>query len=213
MADKNEVIQWVSPEGRLINGSLFEKDTYKDAKSGREGEPAYKAEMAFDDGDEIAELEDMIVQAIVDEWGDAAEKDYDDGKIESPLHDGDELAKRKEDKNKPGDAYKGKVVIRASTKFNAEGVDGPGGVYVADTNAEALAFTDRARVYNGCMGKVVVTISPWSIDKRRGVTLYLKGFQLTGPGERLRSGSSVAGAFKPVEGGASKEGGRRRRKG
>lgn len=213
--------QVVTPEGRLINHALFEKDAYKDPSTGAESKPRYKAEMAFDPAD-VEDLENAIVDAAVEEWGDKAEAEYDNGQIDSPIIDGDAIAKDRESRGKKGDAYKGKLVVRASTQFNKDGADAPGGVFVAGMDGEELPFTERNKVYNGCMGRLAVIPKAYSIPgrtgqpPRRGITLYLTGFMLTGEGERLASGSPAAGAFKPLakQGGAADSGGgRRRRKG
>jgi len=206
----------LTPIGRLINHALFEKDKYVDSH-GNEAKPAYKVEMAFDP-DDLKDLEDAIVNDAVAKWGASAEKEYDDGLINSPILDGDVLAKAREAKGKKGDAYAGKLVIRAATHFNADRQDAPGGVYVAGDDGKALDFTQRGTVYRGCMGMALVEINLYEAigrDGRPGVNLYLMGFQWTGEGERLVS-NSAAGAFKPVgrtasddEGGSS----RRRRAG
>jgi len=208
-----EKTQILTPVGRLINHALFEKDKFVDAK-GNEGKPSYKIEMAFDP-DDLKDLEDAIVDACVTKWGASAEKDYDEGKINSPILDGDDLAAKRVAKGKQGDAYVGKLVIRASTQFNLDGQDAPGGVYVAGDDGNALDFTQRGTVYQGCMGMALIEVNcydPIGRDGKPGVNLYLKGFQWTGEGERLVS-NSAAGAFKPVGRTASNdEGGSSRRR-
>lgn len=197
--------------GRLINGSLFDKDVFKDEK-GREGTPSYKIEMAFDGDDAIAELEQAIVEAAVAKWGKKAEKDYDDGKIRSPILIGDDLAKARVEKGKKGDAYAGKLIIRASTQFNKNGDDAPGGVYVCDENAAEVDFANRGKVYNGSYGVAVVT--PTAYDGvgggPDGVTLYLQGYQFVKDGERLR-GAGASDLFKPMLSEGSEAKGRRKR--
>lgn len=201
----------MTPEGRLVNGSLFEKDTYKDEK-GREAIPSYKIEMAFDDGDAISDIEDVIVATAVETWGERAEDMYENGDIRSPLLDGDAMAQKREKRGKPGDAYAGKVIIRAHTIYNKHGEDAPGGVYVADENAEELAFDKRGKVYNGSYGVAVVQASTFEIDGKKGVSLYLNGYQFVKDGEPLR-GSGVAAMFQPLskpDAGSEKKGRRRR---
>lgn len=207
MSDKL-IIQ--TPVGRVINHSLWEKDAYKDER-GREAKPQYKIELAFDP-DDIEEFENKVVEAAEAKWGASAGKDYDDGKIRSPIIEGDVIADDREKRGKKGDAYRGKVVIRASTAFNKHGEDGPGGVYVCDENAEEIDFASRDKIYRGCYGIAIVELSPYTVDRQDGVTLYLKGFQFVKDGDRL-SGDGVAGLFKPMaapsSGGESQ--GRRRR--
>ena len=190
----------MTPVGRLVNASLWVKDTYKDEK-GREATPQYKIEMAFEPKD-INDLEDAVVAAAIEEWGAGAEKDYDNGTIRSPIIDGDQLADERVKRGKAGDAYKGKVVLRANTQFNRHGEDGPGGIYVCDEKAEAIDFANQSKVYPGSYGIAVINISPYSVDRQRGVKLYLAGYQFVKDGERLRS-NDVAGIFKPMIGGGT----------
>ena len=128
---KQEVEIFTLPEGRVINCALFEKDVYVNPK-GEAGKPSYKIEIAFDPDDVEGEdtFEDKLIDFAIEKWGDGAEEDFLDGKIRNPFLDGDKLAKRREANEKPGDAYKGKLVIRAHTLFNRDGRDGPGGIAV-----------------------------------------------------------------------------------
>ena len=208
---KSEKVRIQTAVGRLIHSALFEKDVYKNEK-GQEGKPVYRVELAFDGDEDVKELEDAVVDAAVAEWGDKAADEYWDGKIASPIHTGDDLAAKREKKGKSGDAYRGKLVIRASTQFNKNGDDAPGGTYVCDENAVELDFAERGKVYNGCYGIAVVEPSAYTVSGERGVTLYLQGFQFVKDGERLR-GISASSLFKPLAApsAATESKGRRRR--
>lgn len=205
MVETNRI---TTPVGRLVNGSLFEKDVFKDER-GREATPSYKIEMAFDEAD-IEALENAVVEAATAEWGEGAEKSYEDGDIRSPILDGDEMAKKRQEKGKSGDAYEGKVVVRASTIYNRHGEDAPGGVYVCDENAKELDFADRGKVYNGCYGIAALAPQAYSIDGRKGVTFYLQGFQFVKDGEPLR-GVDPSSLFTATVSDKSEGKGRRRR--
>lgn len=205
MAAKRELIQGYSPKGRVINASLFEKDVYTDPK-GREGKPSYKIEMAFDPADVTGEgtpenptLEDLVIKAATKEWGNTQQviDDVLNDVIENPLIDGNKLKAKREAKGKPGDAYGDKIVVRASTVYNADGADAPGGIYVCDEEAKRVEPANRGAIYNGCYGIAHLTFSAWSIDERRGVTVYLGGFQKVADGERLASVDKST-LFKPV---------------
>lgn len=210
MADSNETVKIETPMGRLINNSFNVKDVYTNAK-GQDGVPSYKAEMVFDP-DDLEEFEAAIVDVCVDEWGADAEDEYWDGDIRSPIREGNELADDREERGKSGDAYRDKLVIRAHSVFNKFGEDAPGGIYVCGPDAEELDDTERGKlVRNGCFGKMNVTLSPYKVDRQRGVTLYLNGFQYMEEGERL-GGSDPSSLFKPaVSKGSSKGKGRRKR--
>lgn len=192
---KSEIEKILLPEGRLINSALFEKETYTNEK-GEEGKPKYKVEIAFTPAD-LAEVEQKIIDAAVAEWGTDAEKEYDNGELTSPLLDGDRLAKNRERKGKAGEAYVGKLVIRASTGFNKNGQDGPGGVYVADETAKEVAFNEKHTVYNGCYGRAVVTISTYNDKGKNALNFYLVAFQKTRDGEPLRASTDYSTLFQP----------------
>ena len=208
------------PIGRLINQSVFKRDVYTDAK-GVEGKPKYKVEMAFNDESDVEAMEDLLFDAAVAEWGDAGEKAFNDGDMILPLKDGDELAKRREDKGKEGTAYKGTTVIRADTMFNANGDEGPGGIRVYGPDLTILdPVTDMDQIYAGSFGRAGVKIGayeredPRSGQKIKAFKFYLVAYQKTDDGEKLTSSADHSTLFEPV---ARQEGEgttrRRRRKG
>lgn len=215
MAEKAKNKQINLPEGTLINFALFERDAYKDPDTGVEGEPYYKAEVAIPRKYEkniLGEIEDAAYEAFGDEGADAVV----DGEIRLPFIDGDELADDRAERGKPGDAYRGCVVVRASTAFNIEGDKGPGGVEVYNEDVELLEATsqqDRKEIYAGCKVIVRVTISFFKLKDKRdkkdypfgyGCKLYLVAVQKVGDGERLAQGSDSKSAFKPVGGGTKR---------
>lgn len=205
MSKDDEVREKALPEGRVINSSLFARDIYKDAVTGKEGFPSYKIELAFDPDDVEGEgtIEDHLIDAAIEAWGDGAEDDFLDGKIRSPLLDGDKLAARREKNGKPGDAYKGKKVIRAHTKFNKHGEDGPGGIQVWDETVEEITPAQQEQIYAGCFGIAAVTIGTYMDKDRDGeevpsLMFYLSAFQKTKEGERLVTPKDTSSLFKPV---------------
>ena len=201
-----------TPEGRLINNSVFAKDIYKDPVTQKEGEPSYKLELAFEAG-ALDDLDEELGRAAEANWGAGAYDEYWDGKIRSPILSGDELAKRREARGKTGEAYAGMDVIRAHTQFNEFGADAPGGIFVigpdAKTRIEAVA---QQEIYNGCYGCARLTIDTYieSNTQRRALMFYLNAFQKTRNGDPLFTQQDHAGAFKPV-GGGGEEGAKRRR--
>ncbi len=216
---KQEVEIFTLPEGRVINCALFEKDIYVNLK-GEAGKPSYKIEIAFDPADVEGEdtFEDKLIDAAVEKWGDGAEADFLDGKIRTPFLDGDKMAAKRERNEKPGDAYKGKLVIRPHTLFNRDGRDGPGGIAVwndgADGEVGPIEPMQADQVYPGCYGKVAITINTYEDnDGESCLMLYLSAFQKTRDGDRLLTPRDTSKLFEPVgrkKGEASK---RRTRKG
>ena len=203
---KKETIQVMLPEGRVINESLFEMDVYTDEKTEKEGTPKYKVELAFDPKDVTGEgtVEDDLIEAACLEWGDPAEQEFLDGKIKSPFLVGDKLAARREAKGKEGDAYKGKLVVRADTIFNLNGQKGaPGGIQVLDENVKPIGMLQRAAIYSGMFGQALVTISCYTKtnddgDEVKAMKFYLTAFQKTKDGDKLGGSSDHSSAFKPV---------------
>jgi hypothetical protein len=188
-----------TPEGRLINNSVFTKDIYKDPTTGKEGVPSYKIEMAFEEG-VLEKIDEELAQAAKAKWGAGAYDEYFDAKIRSPILDGDELVKRREDRGKAGDAYAGMDVIRAHTQFNQFGADALGGIAVFGPDVKPIEPAAQQDIYNGCYGCARLTIDSYieSNTQRRALMFYLNAFQKTRDGDRLVAQQDHAGAFKPV---------------
>lgn len=211
MANK-DVESAVLPRARLINHSLFEMDAYTDPRTGKAGEPKYKVEVAFEDNeanyDAVMKILEDAAEAI---WGDKA---FVNGELREdialPIIQGDDIAKKRERKGKPSDAYKGMLVIRADTKFNADGVEGVGGIAVYDEAVKRVTIDRRNEIYNGCYVEVAVRASGYvNNDGDDALKFYLQAVQKVGDGERLTSPADHSTLFKPVE---RQEGERRERR-
>jgi len=207
--EKEPKKQIVLPIGRMINGSLFERDAFND-----KAEPAYKIEVAFDEIPEA--LEDEIFEEVAKGHKldfDKVIKLYESGDLKTPFLDGDKLASKREKKGKPGDAYKGKTVIRAKTKYDRNGSDSTNeGVAVYDEEVNLLEKVSggAAQIYNGCYVQPVVTVNTYETDDGDyAFSFYLVAVQKTGDGEKLTSPADHSNLFKPV--GRQASGGGRRR--
>ena len=188
-----------TPEGRLINESLFEKDKFDDKAT-----PSYKMELAIDNDADFEALEEALYQAAVAEWGEeVVDKEWNADEILLPFKDGDTMATRREEKGKPGDAYKGKTVIRAHTIYNKDGSNGPGGIQVYDTDLSEIGAVNRSAIYSGCYGEAGVTVGCY-IDSRtdaHALMFYLVVFHKTkdcADDERLVTAADHSKLFKPV---------------
>ena len=204
---EQEKIEVVTPEGRLIHENLFEKDKFDEKAIA-----SYKIEMAFDNLDAV---EDALAKAALQKWGRGSDQLYLDNKIMDPILDGDELARRREENGKNGDAYKGKLVIRAHTIFNVDGTDGPGGICVYAPDVSKIMPVDRAKVYPGCYGCAKLVIGTYQDSKthQNALMFYLQAFQMTKDGERLIAAADHSKAFKPVGRTEGESGGRRKARG
>lgn len=214
MTEKKEVDHIVTPEGRVINSSLFVKDQFNDKAT-----PSYKLELAFDP-DDSQELEVKLAAFAVDTWGAGAEDDYWNNKIISPVKDGNVYAKNREADGKPFDAYTDKMIIRPHTIYNFDGTDGPGGIRVTDPANENIETINSGEIYNGCYGRAVVTIKAYvkvtdDGSKVNALTFYLHAFQKMRDGEKLATAADASKLFKPVgrDTSSGESEGRRRRKG
>lgn len=198
----------VLPEGRLINQALFVRDQYND-----QSKPSYKVEIAFDEADlEEAGVFDALADAVAEEFGDAV---ADEGTYIDPILDGDELAAKRAAKDKPGDAYEGKLVIRAATIYNLNGIEGEGGIQVFQPNGEPLEAAAQGEIYGGCYGKAAVRIGVYTDSRTQepGAKFFLCAFQKTKDGEKLATGGDYSNLFKPVGRDKGKGSSRRSRKG
>jgi len=192
------------PEGRLINHSLFVKDQFN-----KKAVPSYKIEMAYEAG-VLDDFYEDLLDAAVDRWGEGADKDDD---LVIPILDGDKLARKREKKDKPGDAYKGMEILRANTQFNKHGEDDDGGICVYDLDTSEIGAGSKGKIYQGCYGHMACTIGTYeNNDGDNALTLYLVAFQKSKDGEKLITPKDHSKLFKPV-GRKASGGGRRSRKG
>jgi len=210
-AEETKTVETFTISGRMINGSLFVKDAY-DEKS----VPSYKIEIAVkgtaDTNPALAELEDRLLDFADGKWGKGAGDDPD---LVLPLLDGNVLARKREKKNKEGDAYKGTTVIRANTIYNKDGIDGPGGIQVFDEDVQEITPARSGDIYPGCEVEIAVTLSGYEDNQgNNAIKFYLSAVQKIADGEKLVKAADRSSLFKPVGrtgGGAPAGEGRRRR--
>ena len=191
----------LTPEGRLGNNSLYEKDSYKDPSTGAESTPKYKAELYLEQDNALNKLWDAIFECGVEGSG-LSEEDLEaaieQGWFSIPLKNGDTVKADREARGKNGDAMGGKEILRASTAFNANGDNAPGGVYVVDEDNKPIEWDRRSKVYNGCFMVLSVTFEYYKHGKNQGVVAYLNGAQYTRDGGE-RIGQDESALFAPVQ--------------
>ena len=193
MTKQKEKKTILTPVGRLINESLFEKSQFDEKAT-----PVYTLEMAFS-WDDAQVLDEELAAHAVEKWGAGAADDYFDYRIISPILDGDKLAARREENGKPGEAYRGLAVVRAKTLYNKDGQDAPGGIQVYSPEVEEIGPANRQEIYPGCWGQAALKIATY--DDRGGdhaLMFYLHAFQKTKDGERLITGQDYSEVYKPV---------------
>jgi hypothetical protein len=204
------------PEGRLINHSLFELDTYE-SPNGKKGDPRYTIEMVFPkaatkEGGELDDFMNAIMDGADAKWGKKewvlstdSPKDFN---LNVALKDGDKYAAKREEAGKKGDAYKGMWILRAHTIFDKNGARfGTNGAQVYDASGDTVdeigkTLGNTGRIWQGCYGQLVVTLNFYEDDDGdKCVSYYMAAFARTGGDEkkdRLASSADLSGAFKPV---------------
>ena len=203
-----------TPVGVLGFNALFEKDSYRDERTGTESTPKYKADLILDRNDDLDALWDAIYGMALEGSGrseDDVQRLIDSGHFTVPLKDGDVIKENREARGKNGDAVGGKEVLRAGTAFNADGNNAPGGIYVVDEENKRIDWDRRNKLYLGCRMVFSVTFEHYKNGSNEGVTAYLNGAQFVGDGERL--GQDKSALFSPLKASASEARGRGRGRG
>ena len=199
MPKRNAVM---TPVGHLGFNALFEKDSYRDEKTGVESKPKYKADLILERNSDLDDLWEEIYETAIEGSGkseEAVATAIENGWMSVPLKDGDEIKANREARGKNGDAVADKDVLRAGTAFNADGNDAPGGVYVVDEDNAAIDWNRRNKVHLGCAMRFSVTFQYYKNGSNEGVTAYLQGAQYVGEGIRL--GQDKSALFSPLKAG------------
>lgn len=219
---------FLTGEGRLINHALFTKDKFDEKSAAK-----YRIEMVFPKADlanpesELSKLAQKVYDFAAENYGEAIYLDFDppeQGKtmIATGFKDGDKYAAKREKAGKPGDAYKGMLILRADSIYDKEGQDGSAGIatFGEGGTEDPIGPANSSRIYGGCFGNAAVTNYAYeSNDGEPCVKFYLEGFQKTKDGDKLAKGKNFEGVFKPLagrpaaSGDAPAGGGRRRRAG
>lgn len=177
-------------EGRILFPNLFEPKRVK--KAGREvGEPNYSVLFLMEpDAEHMTTLKGVVRQVIEAQWPGRDAKE-----LKLPFQRGEKLAEDAAAKGQDGDFYRGKVAIRARSKYAPEVV---GRNYAPVTNA--------SDVYSGCYGWLEVNVVAYDgvSGGQDGVKCYLNKVLKTRDGDRI-GGRSAAAAFSGVVGGVSDE--------
>lgn len=188
---------------RLIHNAFWKRDQFDEKAA-----PMYRFECAFKKGDKS--IEDFLGK--VADYAEEAHGpfkgendpygifDIDGGYLACGVKDGDKMAEKLAREGKNGAVYKDHWVVRASTQYNADGADAEGGAKVVDEDAQPVTPLQAGKVYNGCYGRVVVTLGAYTEAKTGypGIKVYMNGFQKTADGEKLLGSDVTAGLFKPV---------------
>jgi hypothetical protein len=141
---------------------------------GSTGDPKYSISLLFpkkfDDKLEAQRykaMEDLVAAAAVDKFGPKALEMLKQGKLKSPLRDGDV--------DRPDDeVYAGKMFLNASSTRQPGLVD-----------AKLQPILDEAEAYSGCSFRASVTFFPYDKAGNKGVGCGLNNLQVVKKGPRI----------------------------
>ena len=202
----------------LAHPNLLEAKKYK--RNGKEtGDAKFSASFVLDaDHPDLEPMKKTAIKAARELWPDrdigAA---FKAGEIVFPWKSGDKLADKrvarlkkdgKEDDGK-ADFMRGKIVIKASSKFDvslAAVVNGK----IVDLDSLELKNRHKGLFYFGVKALGSVAFQAYDAvggtdDAKDGVTAYLQCVLSTGKGERIAGGVSAAERFKGYQGSVSTE--------
>ena len=158
---------FTTPVGRLSFPSLFE------AKGFNGSDAKFQTILVMPEGEKLEELSALIEELMVEKFGKLP-------KIwNNPIKDGNTKLTQDGDVRPE---FAGKVFITCKAKET----DQP-----AIVNASVEPITDQNEVYGGAEARVSIAPYAYDVGGNRGVSLYLKGVQVTGGGEPFVAGSSA----------------------
>lgn len=179
---------------------------------------SYSLSIALDqDHPDVATQKSLIMQAAKAKWpGLDVAAEIKAGRIKVPMSTGDKLCEKRAAKRKAAgheddhklDAFKGKVIFKASSDFPVAlgvRVKGQGDIDVTEDNKAV----HKEAYYTGCLGLAGFSYKAYDAineDGKPGVKAYLDMVHSLNSGTRIQTGGrSAAEAFKGVAGGVSSE--------
>lgn len=176
----------VTPEFQMVFPNLDKPRAFK--QNGKEkGEPMYGLTMLFTPAD-VEVLKKKAAEAAKAKWPSRAFSE-----LKFPFHNGDTLAAKAEAARKDGSFYKGKVVIKANSKF-APQVVGP----------DKQPLIDMKKVFSGCYGYAELNFHAYDgvNGGQDGVKAYVNFVMVSRPGQRI-AGKDATTVFAGIAGGKS----------
>jgi hypothetical protein len=163
----------VTPIGTLSFPALFEPEVNPHNPA---APPKYSTMIIFQPGTDLAAVEEIIEQAIVDKWGEKRPKN-----LRNPLRDGSE-------KEHLGGAFvEGSRFLTAKSKFVPGIVD-----------ASLQAVIDPSEIYPGVEARIQISAFGYSMNGNNGVGFALSNVQKVRDGERIGTGGTAESAFDVV---------------
>jgi hypothetical protein len=164
-----------TPLARLAfaNG-LFELQTTQSGKK------QWNCSLLFPKTADISTLQQLAVDAAVEEWGDKAKQMIKDGIIKSPFLDGDGKQGKSKKTGEPHEGFPGSTFIRCTS----------GEDYRPKlVNQKVLPITSKDELYSGCFVFAVVNAFTWeNKENGKGITFGISMLQKAKEGDRLGGG-------------------------
>lgn len=185
----------------FLHPALTEPKPYIDEVTGKaKGDPKYGGVFTLDaDHPDLNPMKQKAIAVARAEWGDGVEL----AGINWPFGSGDKAAAKREAKNKNGDLYKGKAVLKARSLFE------PMCSWVENGNVREVPSKElgpnASKFYSGVEALATFNFVPMTVDGKRYVTAYLNKVFSTGKGQRVGGGKPAAEAFKGYLGRATAE--------
>lgn len=176
----------VTPEFIGLFPNLFEaKPFMRNGKA--KGEPVFGLSMLFDPTT-VQPLKDKAKEVANAKW-----PGRNPAELKWPFKSGDAEAAKAEAKKKDGSFYKGKVVVKASSKFQPQVV-----------NAQSQPVLDKNAIYSGFIGYAELNFVAYDgVDGGQdGVKAYVNFVMKSKDGKRI-AGKDAATVFAGITGGKS----------
>lgn len=172
---------YVTPEATLVFPHLFEPKPII-INGQPQGDPLYSVSLLFDKQD-LGDMKQIVRNLAQAQW-----PGQDLKSLHLPFRDGDSEADKQAQKGRNGEFYRGRVLVKASSKFEP-GVVGP----------DKQDIIDPKEIYSGAIVRAQLNIKTFTAGVNKGVKCYLNHVMKTREGERLM-GSSAQDAFSGITG-------------
>lgn len=171
---------YVTPEAIVVFPHFFEAKPVV-INGQPQGEPMYSCSLLFDPED-VKEMKRVAVKLAQQKW-----PGRDLRTLSFPFKDGNELADQQAQKGREAEFYRGKVVVKCSSKYAPQ---------VLQPNKQEMI--NPSDMYSGCVIRVEVNLKTFTAGVNEGVKAYLNHVLKVRDGERL-TGRSAQDAFAGVQ--------------
>lgn len=185
MSGKPKGVRCITPKFRANWVFLFEPKKATRANQ----KPRYSITCLFEKGQDLSEMNKLILQAGKEMWGDNQKKWPKLSYL--PIKDqGTALRKNDEGEEYLPPGYEAGAKFMQAHTYTPPGVIGP----------DKAKILDPDEVYSGCYMRASVVFKAYDVDGQRGVSCYLQNVQKIADGERLGGRVLAEDEFSAIEG-------------